>query len=320
MDIADENTELCSHNLSSSDVHQTTRRQSAKSSSLLKGKLPLVLLFTYVIYILLGGIIFHCIEYSYREKRAIDPEIWIEGILSNETCLTREDLLSIVEEVMKMTDHGFVLGKNKSLHYAKSFDIGSSIFFSTTLVTTIGYGNITPISLAGKLFCVFFAIIGIPLFFATSGEFGKRLHRFSLTVLGKLKCSAKYKQRGTPIALVMVTSCGFLIYCLLASVIFSLYEGWHYAEALYYTVITLTTVGFGDYYPSFADGGNNFVIAVLYRIFVFIWVLSGLVWMASIISGMSKVFHEFFVTRIPEKETQTETAPDEKGYSTFSTS
>ena len=36
---------------------------------------------------------------------------------------------------------------------------------------------------------------------------------------------------------------------LVASILFSLMEKWSYADALYYTFITLTTIGLGDYVP-----------------------------------------------------------------------
>ena len=75
--------------------------------------------------------------------------------------------------------------------FTVSWDYVQSIFFSTTILTTIGitlsrsdfgkcppphqqtkcwtydilvsgYGNIAPVTFAGRLFCIFFAIVGIP--------------------------------------------------------------------------------------------------------------------------------------------------------------
>ena len=33
------------------------------------------------------------------------------------------------------------------------------------MTTTLGYGNVFPITSNGKLFCVFYAMVGIPLFY-----------------------------------------------------------------------------------------------------------------------------------------------------------
>ncbi|KAG7247611.1 hypothetical protein CRUP_019985, partial [Coryphaenoides rupestris] len=44
------------------------------------------------------------------------------------------------------------------------WDLGSAFFFAGTVITTIGYGNIAPSTEGGKIFCILYAIFGIPLF------------------------------------------------------------------------------------------------------------------------------------------------------------
>ncbi|KAH7109404.1 hypothetical protein B0J13DRAFT_314906 [Dactylonectria estremocensis] len=48
----------------------------------------------------------------------------------------------------------------------------------------------------------------------------------------------------------MLQTIMFLIYLLLGAYIFSQVESWNYLDAVYWTVVTLFTVGFGDYYPT----------------------------------------------------------------------
>ncbi len=50
----------------------------------------------------------------------------------------------------------------------------NSFFFAFTVITTIGYGHMSPGTWQGRVFCIFYALIGIPLngiLLATLGEF-----------------------------------------------------------------------------------------------------------------------------------------------------
>jgi len=40
---------------------------------------------------------------------------------------------------------------------------------------------------------------------------------------------------------------GFTLFSLFPSIIFYSYEGWSYLDSIYFTIITLTTIGFGDF-------------------------------------------------------------------------
>lgn len=59
--------------------------------------------------------------------------------------------------------------------------------------------------------------------------------------------------------LLMTTS--FII--LFGTVIFHLVEGWEWVDALYFTVITLTTVGYGDFSPQ-TTAGKLFAIIYIF--------------------------------------------------------
>ena len=44
------------------------------------------------------------------------------------------------------------------------WDFHNAFFFAGTLVSTIGYGNVSPVTQNGKLFCIFFVAFGVPYF------------------------------------------------------------------------------------------------------------------------------------------------------------
>lgn len=57
---------------------------------------------------------------------------------------------------------------------------------------------------------------------------------------------------------------GLLVHLVLPPVVFMYMEGWSYLEGLYYSFITLTTVGFGDY----VAGRFHFRLNVIHRVFI----------------------------------------------------
>ena len=60
---------------------------------------------------------------------------------------------------------------------------------------------------------------------------------------------SKFPRAEKMLRMVLFTSVCFTIFSLIPAAIIMQFEGWTYLEAWYYTIVTLTTVGFGDYVP-----------------------------------------------------------------------
>ncbi|CAF0991018.1 unnamed protein product [Rotaria sordida] len=65
----------------------------------------------------------------------------------------------------------FIIGINSKYQYyvddcghLRQWSYANSLLFSITVITTIGYGNITPTTWEGQLCCICYATIGIPIF------------------------------------------------------------------------------------------------------------------------------------------------------------
>jgi potassium channel subfamily K protein 9 len=112
----------------------------------------------------------------------------------------------------------------------------------------IGYGHSTPQTLSGKLFCMIYALIGIPLCLVMFQAVGERLNSFTSWFIQVFKKTLRFKKHEVnQTELVFVG--GFLAFLIVfgGAAIFTHYENWSYFNSVYYCVVTLTTIGFGDY-------------------------------------------------------------------------
>ncbi|KIH49547.1 Ion channel, partial [Ancylostoma duodenale] len=157
-----------------------------------------------------------------------------------------------------------------------------AVFYCMTVYTTIGYGNIVPVTAAGRVLTILYAFIGIPVavltLFALGAMFA-RLCKFiwkymvkstkvvSKDLEKKVNAAVGFDEKGRmpsssssnlndedllsfPISfLIFVT----ILWVFVCAWIFTLFEDWSYGTSLYFTLISFTTIGFGDVLPSEYD-------------------------------------------------------------------
>ena len=118
-----------------------------------------------------------------------------------------------------------------------------------------GYGNLVPSNSDSRMFCCAYAIVGIPLCLITLVQFGHLLRAVTRCVERHInRCSSPTVARGqcrqrceSVCRSAVLASLGLLVFIALPSVIFMEIEDWSYATAFYYSVVSLSTIGFGDY-------------------------------------------------------------------------
>uniref|UniRef100_A0A2I3HBF5 Potassium two pore domain channel subfamily K member 17 n=1 Tax=Nomascus leucogenys TaxID=61853 RepID=A0A2I3HBF5_NOMLE len=185
-----------------------------------------LLLLAYLAYLALGTGVFWTLEgrAAQDSSRSFQRDKW--ELLQNFTCLDRPALDSLIRDVVQAYEHGASLLSNTTS--MGRWELVGSFFFSVSTITTIGYGNLSPNTMAARLFCIFFALVGIPLNLVVLNRLGYLMQQ------GVNHCASRLG--GT-----------WQLFLLLPPLLFSHMEGWSYTEGFYFAFITLSTVGFGDY-------------------------------------------------------------------------
>jgi len=136
-----------------------------------------------IVYTAIGAKIFEMIESpnevdtlkTYQALLISKREVFLLSVWNESTNSVnyRETIDSLLIDYELVVEEAVSNGINVlTQDFTVSWDYVQSIFFSTTILTTIGYGNIAPVTFAGRLFCIFFAIVGIPFTLSVMADIG----------------------------------------------------------------------------------------------------------------------------------------------------
>ncbi|XP_031595086.1 potassium channel subfamily K member 5-like [Oreochromis aureus] len=226
-----------------------------------------------IFYLSIGGAIFQIFEEE-NWKSARDLYVKEKEDILKRFNLTKENLTEILKVVSDAAGQGVAITGDKD---RSPWDWGSSAIFAASIVTTIGYGNIAPRTKGGRIFCILYGLCGIPLCLVWISElgsfFGDRAKRLSGVMIDK-GISVK-KVQYTCIALFLLW--GLLVHLVIPPFVFMSMEEWTYLEGFYFSFITLTTVGFGDYV---AGVNPDIDYHRLYIVCKELWIYMGLAWLS----------------------------------------
>ncbi|XP_052873261.1 uncharacterized protein LOC128278573 [Anopheles cruzii] len=131
-----------------------------------------------------GGIAFRLTEGTFesqykcgvkRVKREFIDQLWLSSHSQREDDwkLTARNRLRKFEEELQIA---FEAGM-KSYSGNTAWNFINGVIYSLTVVSTIGYGHITPSTTTGRALTIVYAIIGIPIFLIVLADFGKLFTR-----------------------------------------------------------------------------------------------------------------------------------------------
>lgn len=239
-------------------------------------------------YLLVGAAVFDALESETELKQRHQVEI-VKDQLVNKYNISEADYRTLELIIVRAIPH-------KAGHQWK---FSGAFYFATTVITTIGYGHSCPMTIGGKIFCMFYALAGIPLGLVMFQSIGERLNTIAAKVLRAVKelCN-RGNQKKTVTHTDLICICSALSVFLIAAGawVFHRYEGWTYFDSLYYCFITLVTIGFGDFVALQKDGALQ--NRPEYVVFSLIFIVFGL----TVISAAMNLLVLRFLTMNTEDE------------------
>ncbi|XP_028286978.1 potassium channel subfamily K member 1-like [Parambassis ranga] len=267
----------------------------------------------YILYLLIGAGIFSAIELPYENELRQELKAARRDFLNNNTCVSDEHLEELLARALQAINYGVSLLGNDS-NNVRNWDFVSSLFFTSTVLTTTGYGHTVPLSDEGKAFCIFYSLFGIPvtLFFLSAV-----VQRLMVLVTQRPVSYFHRRWAMTKSNLgVIHATCLTLIMTLLfliipAWIFITLEKDWNFLESLYFCFISLTTIGLGDYVPGQTHSKKANPHPQLYRLAITVYLLLGLVCVLVVLETccelpqMRRLRQRFYQENVRELDSET---------------
>ncbi|XP_065051039.1 TWiK family of potassium channels protein 18-like [Rhopilema esculentum] len=244
----------------------------------------------FLVYLFIGAGIFMGIEKKYKEEKINKLALRYNSSkhkLMRDYGINQTDM-KVFENLIKELVSDGLFGASPQWDFANGF------FFCVNVVTTIGYGHIVPMSVGGKLACILYAIIGIPLtgyFLRTVGNELTTLFAFSIKYFER----RLYNREAERIEMKCAITAFMLaiIWLVIGGAIFSASElKWDFVDAFYFSFITMTTIGFGDLVPGLQNNDQHVSINLAVEVAFLIFYVIGLSLMSGVIFSLSNFIEE----------------------------
>ncbi|XP_063002365.1 potassium channel subfamily K member 7 [Elgaria multicarinata webbii] len=233
-----------------------------------------LLLCAYALFLALGAAVFAALERP--PERALHAGLRAARarlLARHAACLDEPQLARLLQRLLAARSYGAAGLANASAD--ETWEFTSALFFAASVLTTTGYGHTVPLSDGGKIFCVLYSFLGIPLTLL----FLACLLRHLLPVLSFRPVQYIHIRWGFPqghVALAHAMALGLAtlgLFILIPAICFwALEDNWNFLESVYFCFISLSTIGLGDYVPK----GTSPFLHPLYELSITCYLLVGL--------------------------------------------
>ena len=178
------------------------------------------------------------------------------------SCLDRQMNLRMTVEVLLY----WVVGA-AYLHLGpEEFTITNAMYYITVTITTVGYGDITVKTTAGKVFTMVWIVLGLVVIFPILAEVGDRVLRLLERLAGRSTSRIpSVRTRGVLGVSLMLSP------FLAGSLFFVAFEfrgesdkgEWRLIDCFYFSLVTVTSVGYGDLSFTHGDTCRRFLVVFI---------------------------------------------------------
>ncbi|XP_030628817.1 potassium channel, subfamily K, member 13 [Chanos chanos] len=268
----------------------------------------LMLALLIIIYLFCGAAVFSALEHP-KEKLA--KERWAQRFehFSQKYNLSKRDLDNFLRNYEEANVAGIRVDTTRP-----RWDFTGAFYFVGTVVSTIGFGMTTPATIGGKVFLIFYGLIGCA---ATILFFNLFLERVITVIAFVLKfCHERRHRRkavlpqnihepsessngrgGDSLAgwkpsvycVMLILGVAAIVVSCCASAMYSTAEGWGYLDSLYFCFVAFSTIGFGDMVSGQRESYEN---QAAYRVGNFLFILTGVCCIYSLFNVISIVIKQ----------------------------
>ncbi|RXM27484.1 Potassium channel subfamily K member 13 [Acipenser ruthenus] len=218
-----------------------------------------------LLYLLCGALVFSAIEQPTELKA---KKLWTQRLrnFTEMHSISGEDLKAFLRTYEEANVYGIHVDKLRP-----RWDFPGAFYFVGTVVSTIGFGMTTPATIGGKIFLIFYGLIGCAATILFFNLFLERIitmlayimrwfHERQLRCTGVLMPSDHRCGSGTSggesdslegwkpsvYYVMLILGVAALLIACCASAMYTVMEEWGYFESLYFCFVAFSTIGFGD--------------------------------------------------------------------------
>ncbi|KAI4808670.1 hypothetical protein KUCAC02_000718 [Chaenocephalus aceratus] len=204
------------------------------------------LLLCYLLFILLGGLVFWAVEGPVEQQLRVEVEELRRSFLQENPCVRGGRLVELLDKALSAHQRDVAVLKADAGD--RGYDLTSSLYFVIVTLTTMGSDSYTPTSDEAKLFCIFYCTLGIPLTLL----FLTLLSHLLLPVVTHAPVHLLQRVWGLSSSRAAGVHAGLLsmgVLCLLfplpALLVCMVEPAWSFLDALFFCFLILSTVGQG---------------------------------------------------------------------------